>query len=92
MIRTFRSKALAELWAKGRTAKIDANMRKRILIRLDRLNAASAPAQMNLPGFDFRALKGFVPTRYSVHVNGPWCITFEFDAGDALRVDFEQYH
>ena len=92
MIRTFRSKALAELWAKGRTAKIDANMRKRILIRLDRLNAASAPAQMNLPGFDFHALKGFVPTRYTIHVNGPWCITFEFGSGDALRVDFEQYH
>ena len=92
MIRTFRSKALAELWSKGRAAKIDAKMSKRILIRLDRLNAASAPAQMNLPGFDFHALKGFVPIRYTVHVNGPWCITCEFDAGDALRVDFEQYH
>lgn len=92
MIKTFRSKALAELWAKGRTVKIDAKMRKRVLIRLDRLNAATAPAQMNLPGFDFHALKGFVPTRYSVHVNGPWCTTFEFDSGEALRVDFEQYH
>ena len=92
MIRTFRSKALAELWARGRAAKIDAKMSKRILIRLDRLNAASAPAQMNLPGFDFHSLKGFVPIRYTVHVNRPWCITFEFDAGDALRVDFEQYH
>ena len=92
MIRTFRSKSLAELWAKGRTAKIDGKLLQRILIRLDRLNAASAPAQLNLPGFDFHALKGFVPIRYSVHVNGPWCITFEFDAGDALRVDFEQYH
>ena len=28
----------------------------------------------------------------TVHVNGPWCITFEFDQGDAVRVDFEQYH
>ena len=92
MIRTFRRKALAELWAKGRTAKVDVKMRQRILIRLDRLNAATAPAQMNLPGFDFHALKGFVPTRYSVHVNGPWCITFEFDSGDAVRVDFVQYH
>jgi proteic killer suppression protein len=25
-------------------------------------------------------------------VNGPWCITFEFEGGDAFRVDFEQYH
>jgi toxin HigB-1 len=92
VIRTFRSKVLAELWAKGRTAKIDAKLHKRILIRLDRLNAAVVPAQMNLPGFDFHGLKGFVPTRYSVHVNGPWCLTFEFDSGDAVRVDLEQYH
>lgn len=92
MIRTSRSKALAELWSKGRAAKVDAKLQKRILIRLDRLNVASAPEQMNLPGFDFHALKGFVPTRYTIHVNGPWCITFEFGDGDALSVDFEQYH
>ena len=92
MIKTFRSKALADLWSKGRTAKIDVKMHKRILIRLDRLNVVTTPEQMNLPGFDFHTLKGFVPTRYTVHANGPWSITFEFDSGDALRVDFEQYH
>ncbi len=92
MIKTFRSKALAELWAQGRTAKIDSKLHKRILIRLDRLDVVAEPEQMNLPGFDFHALKGFVPRRYTVHVNGPWCITFEFAAGDAARVDLEQYH
>ena len=92
MIRTFRSKALADLWSKGRSAKIDARLRARILVRLDRLNVVSAPEQMNLPGFDFHALKGFTPPRYTVHVNGPWCLTFAFDAGDALRVNLEQYH
>jgi proteic killer suppression protein len=92
VIRTFRSKALADLWSKGRAAKIDARMHRRILVRLDRLNVANVPDEMNLPGFDFHPLRGFVPMRYSVHVNGPWCITFEFEAGDALRVDFEQYH
>ncbi len=92
MIRTFRSKALGDLWSTGRSARIDAKMHKRILVRLDRLNVVGAPEQMNLPGFDFHVLKGFVPVRYTVHVNGPWCITFEFDAGDALRVDYEQYH
>ena len=40
----------------------------------------------------FHPLKGFNPTRFTVHVNGPWCITFEFDNGDAANVDFEQYH
>jgi proteic killer suppression protein len=46
---------------------------------------------MNLPGFDFHALKGHIPVRFTVHVNGPWCITFEFELEHAVRVDFEQY-
>ena len=46
---------------------------------------------MNIPGFDFHALRGR-PLRYSVHVNGPWCIMFECLDGDAWRVDLEQYH
>jgi toxin HigB-1 len=92
MIRSFKSKPLAELWEKGRTPKIDAKMHERVVRRLDRLDAAVTPQEMNIPGFDFHALRGFRPTRYSVHVNGPWCITFEFEDGDACRVDFEQYH
>jgi toxin HigB-1 len=92
VIRSFKSKGLAELWEKGRTAKIDAKMQARILRRLDRLDVIVRPEEMNAPGFDFHTLRGFKPTRYSVHVNGPWCITFEFEGGDACRVDFEQHH
>lgn len=92
MIASFRSKALAELWNTGATRKIDAKMHTRILVRLDRLDAATTPQEMNLPGFDFHALKGASPTRYTIHVNGPWCLTFEFEDGDARRVDLEQYH
>ena len=88
----FRNRALSDFWSTGRSAKIDAKMQKRILVRLDRLNVASSPEQMDLPGFEFHPLKGFNPTRYTVHINGPWCITFEFADGDAFRVDFEQYH
>ena len=92
MIRSFRSKGLAELWDASNTKKIDSKMHKRILVRLDRLSVATTTRELDLPGFDFHALKGHRPTRYSMHVNGPWCLTFEFDDGDAWRVDFEQYH
>jgi proteic killer suppression protein len=92
VIKSFKSKPLADLFQTGKSAKIDAKMHRRILVRLDRLDVAERPEDMNLPGFDFHALKGFNPTRYTVHVNGPWCITFEFDGNDAARVDFEQYH
>jgi len=91
MLKTFRSKALADLWASGKAKKIDARMHKRILVRLDRMDAAATLEEMNLPGFDFHPLKR-KPQRYSIHVNGPWCLTFEFEDGDVYRVDFEQYH
>ena len=91
MIKSFLDKELAALWAGGRT-RIDRRFHQRILVRLDVLDAAEIPQDMNLPGFDFHTLRGFRPPRYTVHVNGPWCITFEFETGDAHRVDFEQYH
>ena len=91
MIKTFANRQLKALWETGKS-KIDARMHKRILRRLDRLDAAEVPEDMNLPGFDFHALKGHNPTRYTVHVNGPWCVTFEFRDGDAHVVDYEQYH
>ncbi len=68
------------------------NLHRRILVRLDRLAVVTRPEEMNLPGFNFHALIGFDPTRYTVHVNGPWCLTFEFADGEARRVDLEQYH
>jgi proteic killer suppression protein len=92
MIKSFKHKGLEELFASGRTAKIDRKMHGRIIRRLDALDQAKRPEDLNLPGFDFHSLQGFVPTRYTIHVNGPWCVTFEFEEEHAYRVDFEQYH
>ena len=91
MIKSFASKQLKALWETG-TSRIDARMHQRILRRLDVLDAATVPEDMNLPGFDFHALRGHTPTRYTVHVNGPWCITFEWQGENAVNVDFENYH
>lgn len=92
MIRSFKSKALADLWNTGRSGKIDAKLHKRILVRLDRMDAAATLADIDQPGFDFHALRGFRPTRYTIHVNGPWTLTFTFDGTDVDAVDLEQYH
>lgn len=92
MIKTFRSKALADLWSTGQSRKIDERMHKRIVIRLSRLDEVERVEEMDFAGYDFHALKGHSPKRYTVHVNGPWCITFEFADGHAYTVDFEQYH
>jgi proteic killer suppression protein len=92
MIELFKSKSLKELFETGRTARLDARMHHRIIRRLDALKEAKRAEDMNLPGFNFHPLQGFKPTRYSVHVNGPWCITFEFEGEHATQVDYEQYH
>lgn len=91
MIRSFRHKGLKDLYLRGESAKVAPDLSGRCLRRLDVLAQATVPEDMNIPGFDFHGLRGR-PKRYSVHVNGPWCITFEFESGDALRVDLEQYH
>jgi len=64
---------------------------RRALIRLAAIDATATLEALQQPGFDFHALRGR-PRRYSIHVNGPWCITFEWREGRALRVDLEQYH
>jgi toxin HigB-1 len=91
MIRSFFHKDLKDLFEKGTTARIQKSMHERCIVRLDALDRADRPEDMNAQGFNFRALHG-KPQRYTVHVNGPWCITFEFEGGEAYRVDFEQYH
>jgi toxin HigB-1 len=89
MIRSFRNKGLEELWRTGTTKKIDRRMAQRIMRRLEALHEAETPQDLNIPGFNFHRLND---GRYTLHVNGPWCITFEFEKDDAYRVDYEQYH
>jgi proteic killer suppression protein len=91
MIRSFRSRALAALWFRNDRSRIRADLVRRVLSRLNSLDDARRPDEMNLPGFNFHRLRGR-PPRYSVHINGPWCLTFEWQAEDAVRVDLEQYH
>jgi len=72
-------------------SKIRSDLVNRVRRRLNVLQVAEGLDELRLPGFSFHSLQG-KPRRYTVHVNGPWCITFEWVDGDAWRVDLEQYH
>lgn len=91
MIKSFKDKGLAELFERGKSRKVRQDLHQRSLRRLEVLDQAESLTDLNIPGFNFHGLHG-VPKRYSIHVNGPWCITFEWEEGDAIKVDFEQYH
>ncbi len=91
MIKSFKHKGLAELFERGRSRHIRPDLQARCLRRLEALDQAESLTDLNVPGFNFHGLQG-LPKRYSIHVNGPWCITFEWEGEEALRVDLEQYH
>jgi proteic killer suppression protein len=91
VIQSFRHKGLEELFKTGTSRKVKQDLQRRALRRLDVLDKAEDLLELNIPGFDFHPLRG-TPIRYSLHVNGPWCITFEWEEGQALRVDLVQYH
>jgi len=91
VIKTFRHKGLRKFWNRGDASGLPAPLLRRLQVRLVALNEASAPAEMNISGFNFHELKGDRKGVFSVHVNGPYCITFGWDDG-AIDVDFENYH
>ena len=64
----------------------------RLRVLLSALEAATAPDDMNVPGFAFHGLAG--EDRYAVKVNKNWRLTFGWsDQGaDAVSVDYEDYH
>lgn len=91
MIKSFRHKGLSRLFKKNDPGSVRADLINRCRSRLMVLHEAVNLKDMNVPGFDFHGLRG-KPKRYSIHVNGPWSITFEWIDNDAWRVDLVQYH
>lgn len=91
MIKSFIHKGLKELFLHGKSSKVQYDLHTRCLRRLDALEQADTLEELDVPGFDFHSLRG-KPKRYSLHVNGPWCLTFEWIDSHACRVNLEQYH
>jgi proteic killer suppression protein len=59
---------------------------------LARLDAARTVADMDLPGFRLHPLKGTLKGFWAVTVRANWRVIFRFDEGDALDVDYVDYH
>ena len=72
----------------GRSRRVGQDLPARCLRRLEALDHAESLTDLHVPGCNFYGLQG-MPTRYSMYVNGPWCIPFEWEDGEALRVDLE---
>lgn len=93
MIKTFQHKGLRAFFETGSTAGIQAMHAPRLAAMLRRLNEATSPQGMNLPGWGLHALKGKeLKGHFSVRVSGNWRLTFRFEGTDAILVDYQDYH
>lgn len=92
MIQSFRSRALKRLWERNDASKLPPDRLQRITMILDRLDGATSPDDMNLPGFGFHKLSGTSKGRYAASVSANWRITFAWSEQDAIDIDFEDYH
>ena len=62
---------------------------ERVLARLDE---ASVPGDMSLPGFRLHPLEGDRADHWAVSVSGNWRIVFRFEGRDVTDVDLVDYH
>jgi proteic killer suppression protein len=92
MIRNFRHKGLQRFFETGNTKGINPNHAKRLKVRLEIMDEAEELEQLDQPGWNFHELSGDRQGTFSIHVNGNWCLTFQFQEGDCLNVDYEDYH
>lgn len=92
MIRSFRHKGIQLFFKTGSKAGIQPTHAPRLRLQLARLDSASVPEDMNLPGWSFHKLDWDLQEHYAVTVNKNWRLTFAFEGTDAILVDYLDYH
>jgi len=92
MIKSFRHKGLEKFFNSDDRSGINPQHAAKLARILDRLDASVKPQDMNLPGYKLHGLSGKEKGTWSVGVTANWRGTFQFDATDAVVVDYRDYH
>ena len=92
MIKSFLHKGLQAFYENGSKAGIQPVHANRLKAQLGMLDSAKRPEDMGLPGWKLHPLSGSLKGHWSVSVSGNWRVTFTFDDGDAILVDYQDYH
>lgn len=92
MIRSFRHKGIERFFRAGEKGGIQARHVKRLRLQLARLGRSSGPHDMAVPNWRLHPLKGRLAGHWAVWVDSRWRLTFAFEKGDAVLVDYQQYH
>ena len=92
MIRRFRHRGLRRLYENDDRRELNPEHADKIARMLARLDEATRPEQLDLPGFRLHPLKGELAGYWSITVRANWRIIFRFEQGAATDVDLVDYH
>ena len=92
MIKSFRHRGLKALYDTGRSAKVAPAHVAKLLRILTALDRSAGPEGVDLPGFRLHPLKGDLKGHFAVMLSGNWRVTFRFEDGHAVDVDYLDYH
>ena len=92
MIRNFKHKGLKQLFEKGTKSGVNSQHVRRLKMILALLETSESIEDMDLPGLNLHQLKGKRKDSWSLKVSGNWRVTFKLEKGDALDINYEDYH
>ena len=92
MIKNIRHKGLKRLYEDDDPRGVTAEHVPKLRDILARLDVAPTVSQMDVPGFRLHPLKGDLKGFWGVTVRANWRVIFRFVEGDALDVDYVDYH
>ncbi len=92
MIHSFKHRGLKALYDGRSVKRVAADHLEKLTDILAVLDRSRMPADMDLPGFRLHRLKGALKDHYAVSVSGNWRVTFRFEEGHAVDVDYVDYH
>jgi toxin HigB-1 len=92
VIRSFARKGLRKFFESGSNAGIRPEHNKRLRLILGVLNAGERIQDMALPGLALHQLSGRLSGFWSVSVSGNCRVIFRFEDGEALNIDYVDYH
>jgi len=92
VIRAIRHKGLKRLYENDDPRGILAQHAEKLRDILARLDSSALISDMDLPGFRLHPLKGEWKGFWAVTVRANWRVIFRFVEGDALDVDYVDYH
>jgi len=93
LIQSFADSYTERFYASGKSRRLPAEIRKRAVMRLIQLNAATGIGDLRLPPSNqLERLRGERAGQWSVRINDQWRVCFRFKDGNAFDVEIVDYH